>query len=149
MVPTTRAAASTNVIPSTPVIITAIPGTAAPFAQWTTPERGATLPAQGIEHRRSSRHASRRQDARHGAGALGIALDTRELHRSPNGDRWHLARDPASGRVFVRHEPNVSSGGRASDIEAREFLVRGGHGPEHQELLRLIGTLVEGGPSRA
>ena len=78
-----------------------------------------------------------------------MSLDTRELYRSPNGDRWSLARDPASGRVSVRHEPNVSSGGRASDIEVGDFLVRGGHGPEHQELLRLIGTLVEGGPSRA
>ena len=78
-----------------------------------------------------------------------MSLDTRELYRSPNGDRWSLARDPASGRMSVRHEPNVSSGGRASDIEVGDFLVRGGHGPEHQELLRLIGTLVEGGPSRA
>ena len=32
---------------------------------------------------------------------------------------------------------------------ARWRLVRGGRGPEHQELLRLIGTLVEGGPSGA
>ena len=78
-----------------------------------------------------------------------MSLDTRELHRSPNGDRWSLVRAPASGRVFVRHEPNVSSGGRASDIGIGDFLLRGGHGPEHQELLRLIGTLVEGGPSRA
>ena len=78
-----------------------------------------------------------------------MSLDTRELYRSPNGDRWSLVRDPGSGRVFVRHVPNLSSGGRASDIEVGDFLVRGGHGPEHQELLRLIGTLIEGGPSRA
>ena len=78
-----------------------------------------------------------------------MSLDARELRRSPNGDRWSLVRDPGSGRVFVRHEPNLSSGGRASDIEIGDFLLRGGHGPEHQELLRLIGTLVEGGPSRA
>ena len=78
-----------------------------------------------------------------------MPLDTKELYRSANGDRWSLVRDPASGRVFVRHEPNASSGGRASDIGVGDFLVRGGHGPEHQELLRLIGTLVEGGPSRA
>ena len=78
-----------------------------------------------------------------------MSLDTRELYRSPNGDRWSLVRDHASGRVFVRHEPNVPSGGGASDIGVGDFLVRGGHGPEHQELLRLIGTLVEGGPSRA
>ena len=78
-----------------------------------------------------------------------MSLDARELHRSPNGDRWSLVRDPGSGRVSVRHEPNLASGGRASDIEVGDFLARGGHGPEHQELLRLIGTLVEGGPSRA
>ena len=78
-----------------------------------------------------------------------MSLDTRGLFRSPNGDRWSLVRDPGSGRVFVRHEPNVASGGRASDIAVGDFLVRGGHGPEHQELLRLIGTLVEDGPSRA
>ena len=78
-----------------------------------------------------------------------MSLDTRELYRIVNGDCWHLVRDAASGRVFVRHEPNLSSGGRSSDIEVGDFLARGGHGPEHQELLRLIGTLVEGGPSRA
>ena len=38
--------------------------------------------------------------------------------------------------------PN-SSTGLTSNIEIGEFLVRGGSGPEHQELLRLIGTLVE------
>ena len=78
-----------------------------------------------------------------------MSLETRELHRTVDGDCWHPVRDAASGRVFVRHEPNASSGGRASDIGVGDFLVRGGHGPEHQELLRLIGTLVEGGPSRA
>ncbi len=78
-----------------------------------------------------------------------MSLETGELHRIVDGDRWHLVRDAASGRVFVRHEPNASSGGRASDIGVGDFLVRGGHGPEHQELLRLIGTLVEDGPSRA
>jgi hypothetical protein len=78
-----------------------------------------------------------------------MPLDTKELYRSANGDRWSLVRDSASGRVFVRHEPNASSRGRASDIGVGDFLVRGGHGPEHQELLRLIGTLVEGAPSRA
>jgi hypothetical protein len=45
--------------------------------------------------------------------------------------------------VFIMHEPNAPSGGRTSCIEIAEFLQRGGHGPEHKELLRLIGTLVE------
>ncbi len=71
-----------------------------------------------------------------------MTLQTRELYRSSSGDRWQLARDPDSGRVFIKHEPNLASGGRESHIEIGTFLS-GGHGPEHQELLRLIGTLVD------
>jgi hypothetical protein len=33
------------------------------------------------------------------------AVRTREIYRSSNEDRWLLARDPETGRVFVRHEP--------------------------------------------
>jgi hypothetical protein len=72
-----------------------------------------------------------------------MALETRDLYRSSNGDRWRLARDPDSGRVFILHEPNLASGGRTSKIDIGAFLATGHHGPEHQELLRLIGTLVE------
>ena len=71
---------------------------------------------------------------------------TRQPYSSVNGDRWLLARDPGSGHVFVRHEPDVSSGGRTSDIEVGAFLSRDAHGPEHRELLRLAGTLVEDAP---
>ncbi len=73
-----------------------------------------------------------------------MAVETRELYSSANGDRWFLVRDSDSGHVFVSHEPNAASGGRKSQIEIGAFLSRGGFGPEHQELLRLIGTLVEG-----
>ncbi|MBL6080631.1 hypothetical protein JMJ56_21670 [Belnapia sp. T18] len=73
-----------------------------------------------------------------------MSLKARELYRSTNGDRWSLIRDPGSDGLFVRHEPNLPSGGRSSDISIGAFLARGGHGPEHQELLRLIGTLVDG-----
>ncbi len=72
-----------------------------------------------------------------------MSLKARELYRSTNGARWPLIRDPGSERVFGRHEPNLSFGGRSSDISIGDFLPRGGHGPEHQELLRLIGTLVD------
>jgi hypothetical protein len=72
----------------------------------------------------------------------GMALKTRELYRSSSGDRWRLARDPDSGRVFVLHEPNLASGGRTSHIDIGGFLATG-RGPEHRELLRLIGTLIE------
>lgn len=74
-------------------------------------------------------------------------MRTRELYSSANGDRWLLVLDPGSGRVFVQHEPNAASGGRRAAIEIGQFLSRGGHGAEHQELLRLIGTLVEDQPA--
>jgi hypothetical protein len=45
--------------------------------------------------------------------------------------------------VFVRHEPNLASGGKISDIEIGAFLSRGSQSPEKQALLRLMGTLVE------
>jgi hypothetical protein len=71
----------------------------------------------------------------------------RELYHSPNGDRWHLARDPDTGHVFVKHQANLPSGGHMAEIEIGVFLNQG-HGPEHQELLRLIGTLVEEPPPK-
>lgn len=67
-------------------------------------------------------------------------MQTRELYSSPNGDRWLLCRE--GDRVFVRHEPNASSGGRVSDVEIGAFLSRGPHNPEHQALLRLIAAAV-------
>jgi hypothetical protein len=70
----------------------------------------------------------------------------RELYSSPNGDRWFLARDPATGRVFVKHEANVSSGGRSTDIEIGAFLSGEPQHPQHQALMRLIGTLIEDSP---
>jgi hypothetical protein len=68
--------------------------------------------------------------------------ESRELYCSPNGDRWYLVREAHSGRPVVLHEPNAPSGGATSLISIGEFLAQG-HGPEQQELLRLIGTLVE------
>jgi len=52
-----------------------------------------------------------------------------------------LARDTDISRVFVRHEPNLPSGGQVEDIEIGAFLIAARNGPEKQELLRLIGTL--------
>ena len=72
--------------------------------------------------------------------------DEREFYRSSNGDAWYLGREASDGRAFVIHRPNVSSGGRTSDIELAEFLKRG-NGPEQQELLRLIGESVVAAPS--
>ncbi len=72
-----------------------------------------------------------------------MAIQTKELYSSPNGDRWLLARDPDSGHVFVQHQPNLASGGKPSEVEIGAFLLKGAQGPEHQALLRLIGTLAE------
>jgi hypothetical protein len=71
-----------------------------------------------------------------------MPVKERELYSSLNGDCWHLVREPRSRRVFIRHTPNLASGGDTSLLEVGEFLAQG-HGPQHQELLRLIGTLVE------
>lgn len=65
----------------------------------------------------------------------------REIYHSENGDRWWLCRD--DGRVFVLHKANVSSGGTVTKIELGDFLGAGKAGPEHQALIRLIGSLVE------
>ena len=73
-----------------------------------------------------------------------MTIELRELYGSPNGDRWYLARDVDLGQVFIRHEPNLPSGGKAENIEVGAFLSQSGQGPEHRELLRLIGTLVGG-----
>ncbi len=73
-------------------------------------------------------------------------VEKRELYSSPNGDRWFLSREPATGRVFVRHEANSPSGGQVTDIDIGAFLSRGAPNPEHEALLRLIGTLIERDP---
>ncbi len=71
----------------------------------------------------------------------------RKFYSSPDGDRWYLICDP-SGTVFVRYEANVASGGRIEHVEVGAFLSNG-QGPEQQELLRLIATLVEEQPVHA
>jgi hypothetical protein len=83
-----------------------------------------------------------------GHGAIGVVVRTREIYHSDNGDRWLLAVDSDTGSVFVRHEPNLPSGGQVADIEIGAFLIGAGSGPEKQELLRLIGTLVRGPDAR-
>jgi hypothetical protein len=75
-----------------------------------------------------------------------MGAETRTLYRSPNGDQWHLVREAETGRVLVRHKANASSGGRVTEIDIGTFLGPGAQGPEHQELLRLIGTLVDEAP---
>jgi hypothetical protein len=65
----------------------------------------------------------------------------RRLYISPNGDRWFLARDAGTGFAFIRHEANIPLGGQVTDTPLGVFLSLP-QDPEHEALLRLIGTLV-------
>jgi hypothetical protein len=76
--------------------------------------------------------------------ALGSQRDKygmEQLYRSLNGDTWFLARDPATGLAFVRHQANAPSGGQVTDIEIEEFL-NGPQNPERDALLRVIGAFI-------
>jgi hypothetical protein len=67
-----------------------------------------------------------------------MAVTTKDFYRSSNGDRWRLVHDSASGRSLVRHEPNLSSGGRTTDTDVEEFLSRTGSSPENLALRALL-----------
>jgi hypothetical protein len=67
--------------------------------------------------------------------------ELKQLYRSPNGDIWSLARDPATGTAFVRHQANAPSGGHVTDLELGAFLG-GPRNPKHEALLRLIGASI-------
>ena len=71
-------------------------------------------------------------------GTIFMAITAEDFYRSSNGDRWQLVRDTASGRSFVRHEPNLSSGGRTTDTDIDEFLNRTGSSPENLALRALL-----------
>ena len=73
-----------------------------------------------------------------------MPLSTQHIYRSANGDRWLLMTDTASGRKFIRHEANQSSGGRVTDTDVEDFLDIGGSGPEFSALRNLIGQTSEG-----
>ena len=72
-----------------------------------------------------------------------MSLARREIYRSSNGDSWYLAREPENDRAFVVHEANLSSGGKKTTINIGDFLRNGANAPEHQALLRIIGTLID------
>lgn len=73
-----------------------------------------------------------------------IGMTERVICESSNGDVWLLSREPVSKMPAVKHRPNVSSGGGSSYTEIGNFLRNGANGPEHQALLHLIGTLLDG-----
>jgi hypothetical protein len=71
-------------------------------------------------------------------------MTERVLYESTNdGDVWALTRDPASKMPVVKHQPTVSSGEQISYTDIGKFLRDGASGPEHQALLKLIGTLLD------
>ena len=76
-----------------------------------------------------------------------MTVITKDFYRSSNGDRWQLVHDDASGRSFVRHEPNLASGGRTTDTEVEEFLNRTGSSPENLALRTLLDKEAFTGPS--
>jgi hypothetical protein len=67
----------------------------------------------------------------------------REFAASSNGDRWYLGRNEETMNAYVVHKANEPSGGTITRIELGVFLNRGPIAPEHQGLLRLIGSLVD------
>jgi hypothetical protein len=72
-----------------------------------------------------------------------MAVQTRNLYSSPNGDRWLLSRETETERLFVQHEPNAPSGGQVSDLDIGTFLSRGPLHPEYRALLALLATLTD------
>jgi hypothetical protein len=60
------------------------------------------------------------------------------IYTSSNGDTWHLIRDPQSGSEIVRHQANLSSGGKVTDIDVATFLRQAGSGPEFAALRHLL-----------
>jgi hypothetical protein len=60
----------------------------------------------------------------------------KEVYRSSNGDRWLLIHGVAG--MSVRHEPNMSSGGQATEANVETFLLRMGGTPQAEGVLRAL-----------
>jgi hypothetical protein len=67
-----------------------------------------------------------------------MSLTKHLIYRSANGDCWSLMTDRVSGRKFVRHEANPSSGGHLTDTDVEGFLAIGGSGPEFVALRDML-----------
>jgi hypothetical protein len=63
-------------------------------------------------------------------------IKTEEVYRSSNGDRWQLLQDTSTQQTVVRHLPNASSGGTATEMPVEDFLRIGGPGPEFDAVRR-------------
>jgi hypothetical protein len=67
-----------------------------------------------------------------------MAIATREIYASSNGDRWFVGTDSETGRVFVKHAANLASGGHTTILDVDAFLNGPPGSPEHQALIRLV-----------
>lgn len=72
-----------------------------------------------------------------------MSTSVETFYSSSNGDRWLLVNDNETGQMLVRHEPNLASGGRASDVAVAEFLSRSGASPQAVALQELLGKRGE------
>jgi hypothetical protein len=68
-----------------------------------------------------------------------------DFYRSSNGDRWQLIRDTETERKVVRHEPNLASGGKVTEVDVKLFLDRTGSSPENLALRDLLGRQCDAG----
>ena len=69
-----------------------------------------------------------------------MSIRTEDVYRSSNGDRWQLLIDPSTQQTLVRHVPNASSGGAATEMPADDFLRIDGPGPEFDAVRRALDT---------
>ena len=76
-------------------------------------------------------------------GQFTVTQTAEPIYRSSNGDRWTLIRDAHSGRMFVRHEANLPSGGRITDTDVDEFLCVAGSGPEYAVLRHILDRAID------
>jgi hypothetical protein len=59
---------------------------------------------------------------------MSVAITT--FYSSSNGDRWLLSHDDETGSYLVRHGPNLSSGGQATEMPIPTFLAGSGTSPQ-------------------
>ena len=67
-----------------------------------------------------------------------MSIKTEEVYGSSNGDRWQLLQDASTQQILVRHVPNASSGGAATEISVEDFLRIDNQGPEFDAVRRAL-----------
>jgi hypothetical protein len=73
-----------------------------------------------------------------------MPVATTTFYSSSNGDRWLLSHDDETGSYLVRHEPNLRSGGQATEMPVPTFLVGSGTSPQAEALCQLFHGVTEG-----